>query len=409
MKNPLTILALGVIVLLFSCNSNRLPKEGIWRGALQLGEQDSPVELPFNFEIKGNTAETITLMIFNAEEQINIKNIKVLDDSIFFQMPVFDSEFKLRFKNKKLEGRWYNYANGPGYFVPFSAVYGVKERFIQETESQYDISGKWEVLFGPERKNPSKAIGQFSQEGNIVKGTFMTETGDYRFLEGIIAANKMMLSCFDGAHSFLFTADIPEKDLMEGKFYTGKRDGSNWRAIKKLNVEIGNPYELTYLNEGYDKIEFSFPDEEGNLVSLDDEEYMGKAIIIQIMGTWCPNCMDETVFLAELYEKYQNQGLEILGLAYEKAKEHENIWRNIRRLKEYSGAKYKFLHSGTSNKRQAAETLPMLNHILSFPTTIFIDRNRDIKKIHTGFTGPGTGETYEQFVKEVTDLVEEML
>jgi len=69
----------------------------------------------------------------------------------------------------------------------------------------------------------------------------------------------------------------------------------------------------------------------------------------------------------------------------------------------------KFLHAGTSNKRQAAETLPMLNHILSFPTTIFIDRNGDIKKIHTGFTGPGTGETYEQLVGQINELLEEML
>jgi len=305
MRKLIAIFASAVLVILFSCNSSKLPEEGIWRGVLVMGAEDSPVELPFNFEIKGNTAETLTLVIYNAEERINIKGIKLVDDSIFFLMPVFDSEFKLRIKNRKLEGRWYNYANGPDYHLPFSAVYGIKERFIQETKSQYDINGKWEVLFGPERRNPSKAIGQFRKEGNIVTGTFMTETGDYRFLEGILTANKMMLSCFDGAHAFLFIADIPDENLMEGKFFTGKRGGSNWRAIKKNDAKIGDPFKLTYLNEGYDKIEFSFPDEEGKMVSINDEIYKDKAIIIQIMGTWCPNCMDETVFLSNLHGKYQ--------------------------------------------------------------------------------------------------------
>lgn len=409
MKKLLTILPGLVLILLFSCNTNKITKEGIWRGALLVGDSENPAELPFNFEIKGDDPESISIVIFNAEEKISINSVDISGDSLFFFMPVFDSEFRLKFGPNKLEGRWYNYANGPGNSTEFAAVHGIKERFISKTDAGFDISGKWEVLFGPDRKNPSKAIGEFSQNGNKLTGTFMTETGDYRFLEGIVTGNKMMLSCFDGAHSFLFTADIHENNLMEGKFITGKRRGSNWRAIKNETIKIGDPYKLTYLKDGYDKIEFSFPDENGTMVSIDDDIYNNKVVVLQIMGTWCPNCMDETRFLAEVYDKYQDRGLEIIGLAYEKSKEPDQIWRNIERLKEYSGANYKFLHAGTSNKRQAAETLPMLNHILSFPTTIFIDRNGGIRKIHTGFTGPGTGETYMQLVEQFNELLKALL
>jgi len=397
------------LILLVSCNTGKFPREGVWRGVLQLGDKNNSVELPFNFEINGSSEESISLLIYNAEEKIEIKSFRFTDDSIFFYMPVFDSEFRLEYSSNKLEGKWYNYANGPDSYMEFVAVHGIKERFFSKEEANNNISGRWEVIFGPESRNPSIAIGEFKQDGNYLTGTFMTETGDYRFLEGIVSGNKMMLSCFDGAHSFLFTANVPEQGLMEGSFRSGKRGGISWKAIKNNNATIGDPYSLTYLKEGYDNIEFSFPDRDNNLVSLNDEEYKDKLVILQILGTWCPNCMDETLFLADIYKKYNNRGLEIIGLAYEKAIENEKVWRNIDRLKDFSGAEYIFLHAGNSNKREAAKTLPMLNHVLSYPTTIFIDKKGEIRKIFTGFTGPGTGETFEKLSSEIIDLIEKLL
>ncbi|MFC2117902.1 peroxiredoxin family protein [Bacteroidota bacterium] len=409
MKKTLQLIGIISLVLVFSCSTDKFPEQGTWRGALQIGDEDSPEEIAFNFEITGETQENISIIIRNAGEKINVNSIRITSDSLFFKMPVFDSEFRLKIKSGRLEGRWYNYANGEDYYIQFIANHGTNERYPVETDAEYNISGKWETIFGSDSKRSSKAIGEFKQDGNIVTGTFITETGDYRFLEGIISGNKMTLSCFDGAHSFLFTANILEDNLMEGMFKPGKRGGQEWRAIRNENATIGDPYSLTYLKEGYDNFEFSFPDEDGINVSLNDERYLNKVVIVQIMGSWCPNCMDETVFLSELYEKYHDQGLEIIGLAYEKAKETEQIWKNIKRLKNFSGAKYPFLYAGTSNKKQAAETLPMLNHILSFPTTIYIDKKGEIQKIFTGFMGPGTGEHYETHLKEINELLEDLL
>jgi len=42
----------------------------------------------------------------------------------------------------------------------------------------------------------------------------------------------------------------------------------------------------------------------------------------------------------------------------------------------------------------------MLNHVLSYPTSIYIGKSGDIKKIHTGFNGPATLDKYEEFKKE---------
>jgi hypothetical protein len=51
----------------------------------------------------------------------------------------------------------------------------------------------------------------------------------------------------------------------------------------------------------------------------------------------------------------------------------------------------------------------MLKGTVSFPTTIFIDRSGKVRRIHTGFTGPGTGEHYHQFVKEFNVFMSELL
>ena len=51
----------------------------------------------------------------------------------------------------------------------------------------------------------------------------------------------------------------------------------------------------------------------------------------------------------------------------------------------------------------------MLNHVLAFPTLIFIDRKGDVRRIHTGFSGPGTGQHYVEFKKEFTALLDELL
>ena len=125
------------------------------------------------------------------------------------------------------------------------------------------------------------------------------------------------------------------------------------------------------------------------------------------MGTWCPNCLDETKFLVDYLDKNQDENLEVVALAFEYAKTEEGAFKSIDRLKERIGVKYPILLAqyGTSDKAQANKKLPMLNHVLSYPTTIFIDKKGAVRKIHTGFNGPATGEKYDTFKKDFSDFV----
>jgi hypothetical protein len=55
------------------------------------------------------------------------------------------------------------------------------------------------------------------------------------------------------------------------------------------------------------------------------------------------------------------------------------------------------------------ESLPMLNNFLAFPTTIIIDRKGNVRRIHTGFSGPATGVHFTEFKKEFELFIDTLL
>jgi len=297
--------------------------------------------------------------------------------------------------------------------VPFHAEghNNNNNRFDISEEAKHNISGNWETVFSPNSEEDKYvAKGVFKQGDNKVTGTFRTTTGDYRYLEGIVDGDQLKLSTFDGAHAFLFTATVTDS-TMHGTFYSGNHWQESFTAKRNETYELPDANALTFLNDGYDKVSFSFPDIDGNMVSLDDERFKNKVVLIQIMGTWCPNCLDESKYYADFYKKNKNKDLEIIALTFEYAKTETAAYKNIKRLTETVGIEYPVLLAqyGSSSKRKAQEKLPMLNHVLSYPTTIFIGKNNVVRKIHTGFNGPATGDKYVEFKTEFERFVDELL
>ena len=309
-------------------------------------EEVSQGELPFTFEVVHTSPKDFHINIINGDERIRVDDITIgLDrqtakDTVIINFPLYDSYIKAIFEERVMEGDWIVTNRGEYYSIPFEAHHGRNHRFstLKKTP-KIDVSGKWEVTFSP-TEDPEKAIGEFVQEGNKVTGTFLTETGDYRFLEGEIQANKLYLSVFDGAHAFLFEAKILEDETMIGSFRSGKHYRVLWEAKRNENVKLTSANELTFLNEGYDKVEFEFENPEGKMISLNDERYKGKNKIVQIFGTWCPNCRDETDFLLDYLKRKNPKNLEVIALAFEKHKEKEKAMATIKRYRDKLEAPY---------------------------------------------------------------------
>ncbi|MFI5148511.1 MAG: peroxiredoxin family protein [Bacteroidia bacterium] len=387
-----------------------LPKAGTWQGELQL---NGTTRLPFYFEYKKTKTGT-SLEIRNGEEKIEIDQITAVVDSFNFKMPLYDSEFRIQVKEggKEMEGTWINHSRKDHQETPFRAYYG-REFTCDKSLPVFNLlsSSRWEVTFSPADEPSYKAIGifRYSQSEHSVNGTFLTETGDYRYLSGYACTDWIYMSCFDGSHAYYFKWKIKPDSTLSGDAYSGTTGFEKWTARRNDKFSLHNPDSLTFLKKGFDKIAFRYKNSEGKDVSLEDERYKNKVVIIQIMGSWCPNCMDETAYLAGEYSNLNAKGLEVVALAFEKTTDPVKAAANLNKVKTRFHAGYDFLITGKSGTREASEALPMLNAVMAFPTTIYIDKKGRVRKIYTGFTGPGTGVYFDRFKEENDRFLQKLL
>jgi len=297
-----------------------------WRA--QLHRPDGQ-RIIFNFEWVTEKG-TPVWYIRNASERIRVTDIQIKGDSMIVQMPLFESQFRIK-KDKagtSLSGNWIKGGAVKTQVIPFTANKG-GQRFNAGNDAYWNINGRWAVEFV--NKNSSEpAVAEFTQHVNYLSGTFLNPTGDYRYLEGIISNDTLQLSCFDGGHAFLFTAKVENKNtISNGWFYSGAVFKQEWHAEKNDTASLPEDDAAMYLRPGEEKLHFKFNDLDGRPVSIDDERFKDKVVVVQFMGSWCPNCMDETAFLSDYYNKNKQKGVEIVSLAYEYSTDRERSVKNF--------------------------------------------------------------------------------
>jgi thiol-disulfide isomerase/thioredoxin len=381
-------------------------KTGRWEAAVTLPGGD----IRFGLELE-RAAGGYGATLVNGEERVPVGSVTTDQHKLTLFFPAFNSTIDAALTDGVLTGTLQLVKRGGVVqSMPFRAEYAEGYTFsIESATPEVDFTGRWAVEFITEDGETSQAIGEFHQDGTKLNGTFLTPTGDYRYLSGSVAGHSIELSCFDGAHAFLFKAASDETDALEGEFWSGTKWHERWRARRDDNIDLPDPYELTWIKEGYDGIAFEFPGLDGRRVSLDDARFENKVVIVTLAGSWCPNCRDEATFLSQYYKDNKNRGLEIVTLMYEHLRDETAAMKQIERFKTKHDIQYTLLYAGPSGKEDAQKTLPMLNRVVSFPTMIFVSRGGEVRHIHTGFTGPGTGEHYEDFKAKFNSFVDQLL
>ena len=414
MKNRLysIVASLFLLPVLVGCQSETTVKTGVWLATLQT----SGGQLPFGLDIKPTAqAGKYTVFAINGAERLPMDEATLEGDTLRIPMGLFESELVAKVSGDNLTGVWRKRRVKDQYqVVPFSAQFGQTYRFAPDGASpSADLSGKWQTVFRAEDSDAgpgdtTAAVGLFKQKGNEVTGTFLTPTGDYRYLAGNVFGDSLLLSCFDGSHAFLFKAKKGPQQTLVGVYHSGPTYRETWTARLDPNASLPDPAKLTYVKPGQ-RFTFAFPDVTGKTVSLTDPQFKDKVTVVQIMGSWCPNCMDETKFLAPWYAKNKARGVEVAGLAFEKTADLAEYGPKLKRMSERFQIQYPVLLAGTDDKGEAAKALPALSSVVAFPTTIFVDKKGAVRHIHTGFAGPGTGVYYDQYVGEFNSLIDKLL
>jgi len=403
---------------------------GIWHAALDGPGGEIPFDLRIDVDEDGGVSGVLLLPRALSSEGVRHYGADLEEplrvtregDVVTLSIDHYDSHLtgELGADGTTLAGMWRK-RSGPDSWaeLPFRATTD-EPPFVPQKRGGPDgpLNGRYRVAF---ESSPVPAV-MILREGFLgdVRGTVLTDTGDYRFLTGEREGDAFHLTTFDGAHAFRFEARITAREALadeprpvaaeiEGDFWSRDTWHETFTAERDPDAALPDPFTQTVWDDSVALADLVFQDLEGNARSVADLARDADAILLQVFGTWCPNCNDETRFLVELHDRFSERGLAIVGLAFELTGEPERDARQVRGFAQRHGATYPMLLAGGADKAGATEALAALDRVRSYPTTIFLTGDGRVRAVHSGFAGPATGPAHESLRAEYERLIAELL
>lgn len=405
-KYLLLSISASIFTFFTACNDKAKKEERLKDGKWHAEFKVKDGIIPFVFDVKNGSSDSLVIVtLMNGEERVVLEKITYKGDSVYIPIEAYDTQLSGVINGDTLRGVFKRLFNENDEGIPFNAVYGNLPRFDYDGFSSNSLAGKWDIQFISGNDVKSN-VGIFSQKEDMLTGSILTTTGDLRYLEGGIDKDGFRLSAFAGLSPYLVQGRFIDENNIEGEFITS-RGTQKIVGSRNERATLADPYSMTQLNKGYKSLGFKLKNMEGKEVSLADPRYKEKVVIISILGSWCPNCLDEMAFLAPWYKENWRRGVEVIGLAFERKDDPEYVNRVLSNLVKKYDTRYEILFAGKLGDE--AKVLPELDGIKSYPTTIFIDKKGRVRKIHTGFNGPATGLFYEEFKVDFNNLVDNLL
>jgi thiol-disulfide isomerase/thioredoxin len=346
--------------------------------------------------------------LVNGPEQIDVPRVAVEGDRVFVEMTHYDSRIEATYDaaSDTLEGTWTK-RRGADKIATLTFSANRPQRRARQRPRPEPFLGRWRVNFSSEDQ---PAVGIFQRDGQgRLWGTFLTTAGDYRYLTAEIVDGRLELSCFDGGHAFLMRADLQADGSLSGDFWSGDWWHETWTAVRDETADLPNAFELSKWNDAIQLADLRFPDLDGELRNIVGEAEQGKALILEIFGSWCPNCHDAGKYLTEVSQKYHDRGLRVIGLAFELTGDFSRDARQVREYQRRNGLEFPAYICGLSDKQQASAAFPALDRIRAYPTLVFVDRHHQVRAVYTGFSGPATGKRHERLREQLAVIIEEIL
>jgi len=375
---------------------------GKWDATIKI----NGVETPFPLEISGS-GDNVTASFFNGDDRYPSTEGRFENGRLFLRWAYYEATLEARLQDGALEGQYAGTRRMKGPFkiraTPASATKA------SAAGSAPNIDGLWEI---PNKSGKGELAWRFviQQTGANAVATILRVDGDTGTISGAFQGDKFVLSHFDGARAHLLQI-TPAADGTLDILQDANTKMTAYRpaaARAKGLPEPTDPNLHTTMKDASEPFRFSFPDLNGRVVSNTDARFQGKVLLIEITGSWCPNCHDEAPFLAEMYRKYGGQGLEIVSLSFEEADQLTNPTRLRAFVKKY-GLEFPVLLCGDPDEANAK--LSQLANWNTWPATLFVDRKGRVRGIHAGFPSSGSGDLFReaegQFKAEVGRLLAE--
>jgi len=404
-KARLRVVLLGVALAVAGCGGkDPAPPDvhGTWRAVLAGPGGD----LPFGLEITAEDGRDVAYLV-NGPERVRVTDVTIDDGRIVLGMPGYPHRIEANLEAGQLRGAVvFVRPGGETGRVRLVADRGAGWRFFPVAEaSPADFSGRWALTFrDPESGRELAGVAELSQDAHVVTGTVLRESGDDRYLAGEVRGDTLFLSRFDGGSARLYVLRLEADGTVSGRAGSYELEG---RRDPEASLRDGAT--LTALRAGHEPLDFELPDVEGRMVSIQDDRFRDKVVIVTIGGTWCPNCHDEARFLRDFLPPRRERGLEVVQLMFEYEENFEAAAAGVRDFIDTFGIDYPVLVAGSYGPGRVQEVLPQIETFFAYPTTLVLDREGLIRYTHTGFSGPATGVHYEEFERKFAALIDGLL
>ncbi|MBD64510.1 MAG: hypothetical protein CME62_04855 [Halobacteriovoraceae bacterium] len=392
MKFILTLLCL----LSLSCSSNKA--EGIWKLDFILHNQKLPIALKITPEGKN-----VSAILYNGEEEIELEG-ELKDDQLVLHFSQSYAKLSGQIKNGVFQGHWIR-TNKDDFKIPFTGKKIAEVKFLDEKKDEkpdYKFSGEWKIQLSEDRFG----LGVFKQQGNYIKGSILTETGDYRYLYGYIDGQNAHLYGLDGVFSFVIKINLEEK-AFTAQMYSGTSEPKVISGTRDSEFKLADPANMT-VTTTTQNLPYQGKSISGE--NIDFKAMPEKLKIVQIFGSWCPNCIDETRFF--LNWKKENpkldEKIQFVAVAFERVETKKQALKNLIKLQKRLSIDYPIVLADYNNSVKVEDIFP-IDKNRAFPTTLFVNKENKIVKIHTGFAGQATAEYFDDFKKEFQETIESML
>jgi thiol-disulfide isomerase/thioredoxin len=395
-------IALAALVGLAGC-SNAIPHHGLWNGVVQLPEG---IEVTFRMDLDLSQAKPVGHFLVG-EEKTPIPEIAVDGNKLHFDFSEYGAEVRAAWDGQKLSGTYSRLrASGTRSFI-FSATPEASSSRESGPASPLPL-GVFEVSFEDQKPEDGITMARVWQDGTSYFGTFIAPDGDYGLLQA--TTTKLQFDRFTGWQAIAIELRPGSGDATpwSGRFHAASNEKPRAFTLRpRSNLEVpAPPSKQTAMKDPDAAFAFACSSLTGETVRNTDERFKGKALAIDIMGTWCHNCMDESPVLQDLYRQYSKDGFEVVGLSFEVKDDADLGRKNLTLFRDRFALTYPLLYCGSVDDSNLDKQLKnQLQNFFAFPTTLFIAKTGKVKAVHSGFRGPGTGDEFDRQVQKLHELV----
>lgn len=399
---------------------------GVWRAWLDCPGGEMPFTLEFVMPPTDEKPIGFTAFAVNGEERVEFPVVKWEGEELILSLDYYDAHIRAKVSEdgRRLDGEFTKTRSTGLVSMPFHAE---SMPWLLDRKPAGRIvnspAGRWRVTFAGE---PDAAVaiikerGDQATSGNNIVATFLTTTGDYRYLSGpAFEGEFLVLSAFDGAHAFMLSAALQPDGSLKGDFWSGNWHHDTWTAVRDDNATLPDAFSFASAVPGANVNALSFPDLKGRTRSLAEPALGGlgesgapaaEARILYVFGSWCPNCKDAAALLNELQSKHADAGLRVVGLAFEATGDAARDAKQTALYAERSGITFPVLLAGKADKNATAAVLaPIITGFKAYPTAIFVDRAGRVRAVYSGFSGPATGDEHTKLRAQWSKIVEQLL